>query len=120
MEPIGQVQVLGNEHDLRKGQRVDQRESVECVINVMLGEDNGPMNNERGENNKEVKRDYQVLLSSQGRLSALTKCWWASLTVASPQVFRSSSNSSARDRARRKQVRLSSSRYANEISRTMM
>ena len=41
MEPIGQVQVLGNEHDLREGQRVDQRESMKRVINVVLGEDQG-------------------------------------------------------------------------------
>lgn len=72
MEPIGKMQVLGNQHDLGKGQRVDQGEFVERVINVMLGEDHGPMNNEQGEHNKEIKRDDQVLSYLVARLSALS------------------------------------------------
>ena len=63
MEPIGQMQVVGNEHDLRKSQRVDQRESVARVINVMLGEDHGFMNNERGENNEEMRERLPSTLS---------------------------------------------------------
>src|SRR6516225_8231331 len=95
MEPIGQMQVLGNEHDLGKGQRVDQRESVERVINVMIGEDHGPMKRagRTQQHNKEIKRENQVL--SHLVADFCFERWWAWLMVASPQAFRSSSNSSA-------------------------
>ena len=66
MEPIGQMQVLGNEHDLGKGQRVDQRESVERVINVMIGEDHGPMKRA----GRTQQRDKKRLSSTLSHLMA--------------------------------------------------
>jgi hypothetical protein len=52
---------MGNEHYLPKGQCVDQCESMQREINVIVGKDHSLIKGKQGEHDKKVERDYEVL-----------------------------------------------------------
>src|SRR6516162_1482094 len=64
------MQLLGNEDDLCKRQRVDERELVQREGKVILGKDHGFIGFKQGEHNKEVEKQFRRTLSPHVELSA--------------------------------------------------
>lgn len=53
--------MLGRKHDLGEGEGVNQRESMEFVVYVMLGKNLRSVNDKEGENYKQIERHQKVL-----------------------------------------------------------
>jgi len=60
-EPVGQMQLLGSEHNLCKRKGADQRDPMVHEVNVMLGENQGFINDKQGEHDKKIKGDHEIL-----------------------------------------------------------